>query len=40
MIAVAPFVIQTSLERVISALVKVSAEKPAYASGVLLFSFA
>lgn len=40
MIAVAPFVIQTSLERVISALVKVSAEKPAYASGIPLFSYA
>ncbi len=40
MIAVAPFLIQTSLERVISALVTVSAEKPAYASGILLFSYA
>ena len=40
MIAVAPFLIQTSLERVVSALVTVSAEKPAYASGILLFSFA
>jgi len=40
MIAVAPFLIQTSLERVITALIGVSAEKPAYASGILLFSFA
>ena len=31
MIAVAPFLIQTSLERVISALQILSAEKPAYA---------
>jgi hypothetical protein len=40
MVAIAPFLIQTSLERVILALVKVSAEKPAYASGILLFSYA
>ncbi|MBN2388953.1 MAG: hypothetical protein JXB85_18200 [Anaerolineales bacterium] len=40
MIAVAPFLIQTSLERVLSALMTVSAEKPAYASGILLFSYA
>jgi len=40
MVAVAPFIIQTSLERVISALLVVSAEKPAYASGILLFSYA
>ena len=40
MIAVAPFLIQTSLERVLSALQIVSAEKPAYASGILLFSYA
>ena len=40
MIAVAPFLIQTSLERVITALITVSAEKPAYASGILLFSYA
>lgn len=40
MIAVAPFLIQTSLERVLAALVKVSGEKPAYASGILLFSYA
>ena len=40
MIAVAPFLIQTSLERVVTALITVSAEKPAYASGILLFSYA
>jgi hypothetical protein len=40
MVAIAPFLIQTSLERVISALVIVSAGKPAYASGILLFSYA
>ena len=40
MIAIAPFLIQTSLERVISALQIVSAEKPAYASGIPLFSYA
>ena len=38
MVAVAPFLIQTSLERVMTALVKVSAQKPAYASGITLFS--
>ena len=40
MITIAPFLIQTSLERVISALQIVSAEKPAYASGIPLFSYA
>jgi hypothetical protein len=40
MTIVAPLLIQTSLERVISALLVVSAEKPAYASGILIFSFA
>lgn len=40
MVIVAPLLIQTSLERVISALMEVSKEKPAYASGILLFSFA
>lgn len=40
MIAVAPFLIQTSLDRVIAALQVVSAEKPAYASGILIFSYA
>lgn len=40
MVIVAPLLIQTSLERVIGALLEVSNEKPAYASGILLFSFA
>lgn len=40
MVAVAPFLIQVSLDRVMTALVAVSAEKPAYASGILLFSYA
>ncbi|KAA0279733.1 MAG: hypothetical protein EDM79_04115 [Chloroflexi bacterium] len=40
MVAVAPFLIQTSLERVVAALQVVSAEKPAYASGILIFSYA
>ncbi len=40
MLTVAPFLIQTSLERVLTALVTVSVEKPAYASGILLFSYA
>ncbi|MEW6241401.1 MAG: hypothetical protein AB1564_11390 [Chloroflexota bacterium] len=40
MIAAAPFLIQTSLERVLTELIKVSAEKPAYSSGILLFSYA
>lgn len=39
MIAVAPLLIQTSLERVITALLQVAQEKPAYQSGILLFSF-
>lgn len=40
MAAVAPFIIQTSLERVVSALMVISQEKPAYASGILIFSYA
>lgn len=40
MVAVAPFLIQTSLERVVAALQVVSVEKPAYASGILIFSYA
>ncbi|MBL8079952.1 MAG: hypothetical protein JNM55_18435 [Anaerolineales bacterium] len=40
MIIVAPFLIQTSLERVVTELQIVSAQKPAYASGILLFSYA
>jgi hypothetical protein len=39
MIAVAPFLIQLSMERVIAALVEVSKTKPAYSSGILLFSY-
>ncbi len=38
MIVVAPFLIQTSVERVVAALMKVSVEKPAYASGIQIFS--
>ena len=40
MVAAAPFLIQTSLDRVLTELQIVSAQKPAYASGILLFSFA
>jgi hypothetical protein len=40
MVTVAPFLIQVSLERVISALVTISATKPAYSSGIPLFSYA
>lgn len=40
MVTVAPFLIQTTLERVLTELVKVAAEKPAYGSGILLFSYA
>ncbi|MHC1739892.1 MAG: hypothetical protein AB9897_02135 [Anaerolineaceae bacterium] len=38
MIVIAPFLIQTSVERVVSALTKISIEKPAYASGIQIFS--
>jgi hypothetical protein len=40
MVTVAPFLIQTSLDKVLEHLTVVSAEKPAYASGILLFSYA
>jgi hypothetical protein len=40
MITIAPFLIQTSLERVVTELQIVSAQKPAYASGIPLFSYA
>lgn len=40
MVTVAPFLIQISLEKILTALKIVSAEKPAYASGILLFSYA
>ncbi len=39
MITVIPFMIQTSLERVLKALLVVSAEKPAFKSGLTLFDF-
>jgi hypothetical protein len=38
MVAVAPFLIQTSLDRIMQALMKVAAQKPTYASGIMLFS--
>ena len=38
MVAVAPFLIQISLDRIMTALVKVAAQKPAFASGITLFS--
>jgi hypothetical protein len=40
MVAVAPFIIQLSLERVVAALLEVIEERPAFSSGILLFSFA
>jgi len=40
MIAVAPVLIQISMERVVASLMEVSAERPAYSSGIMLFSFA
>jgi len=39
MVAVAPLIIQTSMDRVVASLIEVSKEKPAFSSGVLLFSF-
>ena len=38
LLAAAPFLIQTSLERVISELQVVSAERPEFSSGIVLFS--
>ncbi len=38
MITAAPFMIQTAIEKVLGALVKVAQEKPAYASGITLFA--
>lgn len=38
MVAVAPFLIQVSVEKVVAALTKISLEKPAYSSGILIFS--
>lgn len=40
MIAVAPILIQVSLERVVAELLEVVEERPAFASGILLFSYA
>jgi hypothetical protein len=40
MVAVAPFIIQLSLDRVVAALLEVSIDRPAFSSGILLFSFA
>jgi hypothetical protein len=40
MIAVAPVIIQVSLERVVGALLEVVQERPAFSSGIMLFSFA
>lgn len=39
MVAIAPVLIQTSMERVVASLVEVSKTKPAYSSGVLIFSY-
>lgn len=39
MAAVVPFLIQTSLERVLTALIDVSRDKPAFKSGLTLFDF-
>lgn len=38
MVAAAPFLIQISIEKVVAALTKISVEKPAYSSGIVLFS--
>ncbi len=38
MVAVAPFLIQISVEKVVAALTEISLEKPAYSSGILIFS--
>ncbi len=40
LIAIAPILIQTSMERVVAALMEVSKTRPAFSSGVLIFSFA
>jgi hypothetical protein len=40
MVAVAPFIIQISLERVVGELLMVIEERPAFSSGIMLFSFA
>lgn len=38
MIAVAPYLVQISLHRVLTSLIEVSKEKPQYSSGIILFS--
>ncbi len=40
MVAAAPVLIQTAMERVVASLMEVSKTKPQYASGIVLFSFA
>jgi hypothetical protein len=40
MVGVAPFLIQTSMERVIASLVEVSETRPQFSSGIMLFSLA
>lgn len=40
MVIAAPFLIQTSLDRVVASLVEVAKDKPAYGSGIALFSLA
>ena len=39
MVIVAPIIIQVSMERVVASLIEVAKEKPAYGSGILLFSY-
>ncbi|MGD8731139.1 MAG: hypothetical protein PVH92_04595 [Anaerolineales bacterium] len=39
LIAVAPWIVQTSLDRVLEALIKVSQERPQFESGISLFNF-
>lgn len=39
MVAVAPFIIQVSMDRVVAELVEVAKDKPAFSSGIMLFSF-
>lgn len=40
MVIAAPFLIQTSLERVVASLIEVAKDKPAYGSGITIFSLA
>ena len=40
MVAAAPFIIQVSMERVVAALIEVAKDRPAFSSGILIFSFA